>query len=45
MPDNSVTKQRAIKATDSERDIVRAREKAARMFANGYVVRRAPFPE
>ena len=41
----AVRKQRAVKATDSEWDIVRARAKAARMSASGYVVRRALAPE
>lgn len=41
MKDNSIRKQRAVKATDSEWDIVRARARAARMSASGYVVRRA----
>ena len=41
MPDNSVTKQRAIKASDSEWNIGRAREKAAWMSVSGYLVRRA----
>lgn len=41
MGDNAIKKQRAVKATDSEWDIVRARAKAARMSASGYVVRRA----
>ncbi|WP_419741401.1 plasmid mobilization protein [Ruegeria sp.] len=41
MSDRSVRKQRVINATDSERDIVRARAKAARLSASGYVVRRA----
>ena len=45
MEGNSVRKQRAVKATDSEWDIVRARAKAARMSASGYVVRRAMAPE
>ncbi|MXX90715.1 MAG: hypothetical protein F4Y68_15985 [Boseongicola sp. SB0665_bin_10] len=41
----AVRKQRAVKATDSEWDIVRERAKAARMSASGYVVRRALAPE
>ena len=41
----AVRKQRAVKATDSEWDIVRTRAKAARMSASGYVVRRALAPE
>ena len=41
MSDISVRKQRVINATDSEWDIVRARAKAARLSASGYVVRRA----
>lgn len=41
----AVRKQRAVKATDSEWDIVRARAKAAGMSASGYVVRRATAPE
>ena len=48
MQDNSagaVRKQRAVKATDSEWDIVRARAGAARMSVSGYVVRRALAPE
>ena len=40
-----VRKQRAVKATDSEWDIVRARAKDAGMSASGYVVRRATAPE
>ena len=43
-PDNarpSDHKAAGIKATDSEWDIVRAREKAARMSASRYLVRRA----
>ncbi|WP_049641147.1 hypothetical protein [Candidatus Rhodobacter oscarellae] len=45
MQGNSVRKQRAVKATDSEWDIVRARAKATRMSASGYVVQRALAPE
>lgn len=41
MGDNAIKKQRAVKATDSEWDIVRAQAKAARMSASGYVIRRA----
>ena len=41
----AVRKQRAVKATDSEWDVVRERAKAARMSASGYVVRRALAPE
>ncbi|MXW85005.1 MAG: hypothetical protein F4Z55_03455 [Boseongicola sp. SB0667_bin_21] len=41
----AVRKQRAVKATDSEWDIVRERAKAARMSASGYVVRRVLAPE
>ncbi len=41
----AVRKQRAVKATDSEWDLVRERAKAARMSASGYVVRRALAPE
>ena len=45
MKGNSVRKQRAVKATDSEWDIVQARARAARMSASGYVVQRALAPE
>ena len=45
MEGNAIRKQRAIKATDSEWDIVRARARAARMSASGYVVQRALAPE
>jgi len=45
MEGDSIRKQRAVKATDSEWDIVRARARAARMSASGYVVRRALSPE
>lgn len=45
MEGNSIRKQRAVKATDSEWDIIRARARAARMSASGYVVRRALSPE
>ena len=40
-----VRKQRAVKATDSEWDVVRARAKAAGMSASGYVVRCATASE
>jgi len=42
---SAVRKQRAVKATDSEWDIVRARARAERMSASGHVVRRALAPE
>ena len=38
-------RQRAVNATDSEWDIVRARAKAAKVSASAYVVRRALAPE
>ena len=41
MKGNSARKQRAVKATDSEWNIVLARARAARMSASGYVVRRS----
>lgn len=45
MSGKGISRQRAVKATDSEWGIVRARAKAARMSASGYVVRRAVSPE
>ena len=45
MSDRSVRTQRAVKATDSEWEIVRARAKASRMSVSGYVVQRALAPD
>ena len=45
MTNSSATKQRAVKATDSEWEIVRARAKASRMSVSGYVVQRALAPD
>ncbi len=45
MSDTSARKQRAVKVTDSEWEIVRARVKAARMSVSGYVLCLAQSPE